>query len=198
MAGKPLIAYSIEAALQCSYISRCIVSTEDGAIKQVSLQYGAEVFDRPVQLAADDSLSQDVVKDVLSRLGKLPEYFVLLQPTSPLRTAAHLEQCIEQFSEKYKSAISVTECEHHPYKSFLLENGLLTPLVNKNFLDQPRQALPGAVRQNGAIYLENTREFLAQGSFFIEPSMPYLMDKESGIDIDTPGDFLTAEACLQK
>jgi len=98
--GKPLIAYTIEAALNCSMIGECYVTTDDNEIKRVGLRYGAEIIDRPSAFATDDASSQDAVShalDQLSTRGKTPEYFALLQPTSPLRTSTHITQCIELF-----------------------------------------------------------------------------------------------------
>lgn len=201
LCGKPLIAYSILAARGCPQVSRCIVTTDDPEIKRISLQWGAEVVDRPAELATDTALSRDAVRHVLellSREGGMPEYFVLLQPTSPLRTARHLERCLEAwFASGRPCAISVTEAEHHPYKCFLLENGDLAPLRDSENLDQPRQSLPPAYRQNGAIYLLKTAEFLSSNSFFIAPALPFVMSRQESIDIDTEHDLRLAEEIMK-
>ncbi|UOF91402.1 acylneuraminate cytidylyltransferase family protein [Fodinisporobacter ferrooxydans] len=192
--GRPLISYSIEAALHCPFIHRCIVSTEDEQIKNISLQWGAEVIDRPDSLSTDVSLTQDVVEhvlDVLQQEGELPDYFVLLQPTSPLRNASHIESCIEQFfAHDAACAISVTEAEHHPYKMFFLDDEQsLQPFRDEATLSQPRQLLPKVYRQNGAIYLMNTSLFLEKKSFFAQPAYPFVMSNEESIDIDTKRDL---------
>lgn len=195
--GLPLIAWTIRAALECSSIARCIVSTEDAEIKRISLSFGAEVVDRPKKLAGDAVSSFDVVKNVLISLyGKtqFPDYFILLQPTSPLRTAKHLAECIGQFdNRKYQSAISVTPSEHHPYKALKVDKNCLQPLFAKELLNLPRQLLPSAFRQNGAIYLEPTERFLREETFFVPPVMPYLMSASCSVDIDTAMDFHIAE-----
>jgi CMP-N,N'-diacetyllegionaminic acid synthase len=202
LSGKPLIAYSILAAQQCTHIARSIVTTEDPEIKRVSIQWGAEVIDRPPELSADTSLSQDAVRHTLETLDKkegLPEYFVLLQPTSPLRNAVHLQECLNSFiNSDYASAISVTEMEHHPYKCLLVKNGKLSPFHNIESLDKPRQLLPKAYRQNGAIYALRTKEFLKHNSFFVPPAMPYYMNQQDSIDIDTENDFLLATQIIAK
>lgn len=199
--GKPLIVYTIEAALNCSSIRRCFVSTEDEEIKHISKLWGAEVIDRPAELATDLTLSNDVIKHALLYLketSSLPEYFVLLQPTSPLRTSMHIKECIEMFFKSdAKSAISVTDVEHHPYKSFLIKNGKLVPLFNKNLTEVPRQLLPKVFKPNGAIYLLGTKTFLDYQRFFVEPVMPYWMSPEDSIDIDTELDFLNASLILE-
>lgn len=200
LAGKPLIAHSILAARECRRIGRCIVSTEDPEIRQVSLEYGAEVIDRPAELATDLALSADVVRHVLETLasaGRLPDYFVLLQPTSPLRTGAHVEACLSSYLDSTAACtVSVTETEHHPYKDFTLEQGHLHPLFGKEYLSQPRQRLPAIYRPNGAVYAMKCRTFLEQHGFFVEPALPYIMANEDSIDIDSAFDLQVAELLL--
>ncbi len=201
LSGKPLIAYSIEAALGAKGVKQCIVSTEDPEIKAVSLELGAEVIDRPINLAGDSALSRDVVRHILEKLaasGSLPKRFMLLQPTSPLRNSGHIDACISAFFKgEYRSAISVTEAEHHPYKGFRVDAGQLVPLFGIEYLDRPRQTLPETLRQNGAIYLAETSSFLQQGSFFIPPVMPFLMEPDESIDIDSEQDLQIAEFLLK-
>ncbi len=201
LSGKPLIAYSIEAALGAEGVGRCIVSTEDPEIKEVSLTLGAEVIDRPDELATDRALSRDVIRHIIEQLaasGDMPYRFMLLQPTSPLRNSFHIDACLADFfAGSYRSAISVTEAEHHPYKEFRSEAGQLVPLFGIEYLDRPRQTLPEVFRQNGAIYLTETSCFLEQASFFIPPVMPFLMRADESIDIDTEQDLLVAEMLLE-
>lgn len=200
LAGKPLIAWTIEAARDCSLVDRCIVSTEDPEIREISLAWGAEVIDRPEDLASDEARSVDVVLQVLDELGKSgdePKEFALLQPTAPLRTATHLEDCIRQFHKSgCPSAISVTEAEHHPYKAFKSVNGELKPLFGQKFLSQPHQTLPLVYRQNGAIYLASVPRFTDVRSFYIEPVFPYVMNSDVSIDIDSQADMQMAEHIL--
>lgn len=202
LCGKPLIAHSISAALGCALVDRCIVSTEDAEIKAVSLKWGAEVVDRPASLATDTSLSRDVVRQVLGELAsqqRLPEYFVLLQPTSPLRTDRHLTEAIEQFFASGKaSAVSVTEMEHHPYKCFKVIGDEWMPVIDYETLEAPRQTLPRMYRPNGAIYLLPSSAFLKEGAFFVPPVHPYIMNRESSIDIDDAADLFLAEMLLSK
>lgn len=201
LGGKPLIAYSILAALECPHVSRCLVSTDDQEIKQTSIQWGAEVIDRPAEFATDTAQCQDVVRHVLSVLGRetdLPDLMVLLQPTSPLRTTRHLQRCMDSFLQgNYASAVSVTETEHHPYKCLVTLDGKLAPLHDNASLSMPRQLLPSAFRQNGAIYVVRTKEFLAHNSFYIPPAMPFIMDRQESIDIDSEIDFFLAEHYLK-
>lgn len=189
LAGKPLIAYTIEAALQCRFITRCLVSTEDPEIKRVSLRYGAEVVDRPQKFAGDFARSQDAVKHVLETLrkeGDFPEYFALLQPTSPLRTAGHLEACIKAFFKSGAAcAISVAKFEHHPLKAFGVRRNRLVPVWGDDKLDTPRQKLPVMYEANGAIFVMASKTLLRKMNFFVHPAMPFVMSQHDSMDIDT-------------
>lgn len=200
--GKPLIAYTIEAALRCPLVDACYVTTEDPVIKKVSLEFGAEVIGRPPELATDTSLSQDAVEHALNTLAEkaeLPEFFVLLQPTSPLRTSHHLDECLNAwFATDCVCAVSVTEAEHHPWKMLIEKEGRLQPVIDAGTLESPRQVLPKAVRINGAIYAMRSSLFLKERNFFIEPAMVYMMDKESSLDIDTAMDLFICESILKK
>ena len=200
--GKPLIAHSIEAAMNSGKIFRCIVSTEDKEIKEVSLRYGAEVFDRPFDLAADNSKSQDVILNVLTKVfqeSDPPKHFILLQPTSPLRTTEHINESIDAYlKSSANSLISVTEAEHHPYRCLRLEEDHLVPLFDLENLNGPRQLLPKIFRQNGAIYIGQIKKFLIHKAFFIPPVVPYYMASGVSMDIDNGDDLLIAELLFNK
>ena len=117
LAGKPLIAWTIEAALNSKYIDRIVVSTDDQEIANISIKYGAEVpFLRPKSLATDDASSIDTVINVLGEveiINQHYEYIVLLQPTSPLRTEIDIDKAIELLEKKSAdSVISVCEVDH--------------------------------------------------------------------------------------
>ncbi|WP_432775379.1 acylneuraminate cytidylyltransferase family protein [Brevibacillus gelatini] len=202
LAGNPLITYTINAALKSPLISRCIVSTEDEEIKKVSLAAGAEVIDRPYEFATDLASSEDVVRHVLEQLmieGNLPNYFMLLQPTSPMRTEKHVTECINMSLNRNSSCtISVTEMEHHPFKCFYAKEGTLIPFLNKESLSKPRQQLARILRQNGAMYFLDCNQFLDKKSFFVEPVLPYFMDQSDSIDIDSEQDFLFCEFLMTR
>lgn len=199
--GKPLIAHAILAAKGCPRINRCWVSTEDAEIKAESLRWGAEVIDRPAELATDWALSRDVVAHALGVLrqgGAMPEFFALLQPTSPLRTAAHLTACLDAFHKSRAAcAISVTDAAHSPYRDFKIEKGFLAPLMGRQWLEKPRQELPAVYQPNGALYVMSSRVFLDALSFFVEPALPFPMRPEDSVDIDTELDLLLAERILE-
>ncbi|NLK52775.1 MAG: acylneuraminate cytidylyltransferase family protein [Syntrophomonadaceae bacterium] len=199
--GKPLIQYTIESAIGCGFLNRIIVSTDHAEIKRISLSLGIEVFDRSEELSSDLALSTDVVINVLKKLeveGAMPDYFVLLQPTSPLRQSWHVKEAVEAFmSSNCKSCISVTEAEYSPYKMMKLEDEQLKPLFGIENLHAPRQLLPKLYRQNGAIYISSCRDFLEYGTFFIQPVYPYVMQLEESVDIDNFIDIIVAEYYLK-
>src|SRR5689334_7677988 len=164
IAGRPLICHTIEAARACSSVDGVYVSTEDGEIAAVARAAGALVIDRPTELAQDDSSSRDVVLHALHWLevsGRPSDSFVLLQPTSPLRTSKHLTNCIDAFRKgSFGCAISVCEAEHHPARFLSIDDeGCLTPWGEESDLNVPRQSLRKVYRQNGAIYLMRADDF---------------------------------------
>lgn len=203
LCGKPLIAHTIEAALQCNSIDGCYVSTEDASIASVSREFGADVIYRPDVLASDSASSVDVIFHALmeleTRLGVLPKAFVLLQPTSPLRSVASLEGCIQGWKEsEATSAVSISKMEHHPYKCFLQKGQSFEPLIDYATLSCPVQNLPSAYRTNGAIYIVKSASFLKEKSFYPFPMYHFQMSLEESIDIDTEIDFVMAEILMKK
>ncbi|MFZ5761933.1 MAG: cytidylyltransferase domain-containing protein [Thermodesulfobacteriota bacterium] len=201
LAGRPLVAHAVEAALGCPHIGGVYVTTDDPAIAMAAKAAGAQVINRPAELATDSSLSSDAVAHALETLranSGLPEYFVLLQPTSPLRTADHVTRCLDGFfSSGAACGISVCEVEHHPHKTLLMgDEGGLTPLKDVASLQAPRQSLPKCFRQNGAIYVLSAEEFLARRAFFAEPVFAFEMSEDESLDIDSPRDLARAEAIL--
>jgi CMP-N,N'-diacetyllegionaminic acid synthase len=191
--GKPLIAYTIEAALGCSLVDDCYVTTDDEEISRISENWGAEIIKRPDQLASDTAKSQDVVLhalDFLKKNGNLPEYFVLLQPTSPLRNSIHLTKCLGSFfSDNAICSSSVTEASHHPYKTLIASKDGLRPIRETWMLEHPRQLLPKAYRINGAIYAMRTDVFRRKKVFFVKPYLPFIMTRIDSLDIDTEDDL---------
>lgn len=200
--GKPLIAYTIEAALNCDFVESCYVTTEDQEIKKVSEHFGAQVIDRPEELARDNSLSQDAVYHAIehiSQTSRMMRHFVLMQPTSPLRSTHHLDDCLTKFFvTDCVSAVSVVEAEHHPWKMLLVEDGGVEPVHSFQSLEKPRQELPKACRVNGAIYVMPTALFMEKRRFFVNPVFPFFMSREDSLDIDTESDLKLAASIIKK
>ena len=200
--GKPLISYSIDASNSCSLIDDTYVSTEDAEISEISKGNNAEVIERPDELASDDSSSIDVILHVLDYLenrGELPDLFVLLQPTSPLRTSEDIEASINSFLESdCDSLVSVCELDHRSLLNFSLEDGFLVQNNNEALFNSRRQDIPTYYSLNGAIYI-TTPEFIRKNkSFYSDKTIPHVMSKEKSIDIDTSFDFKLAEFLLNE
>lgn len=199
---KPLVCYSIEAGQNCTLIDKVVVTTDDPAIKQIALSVGADVVDRPAYLAADDIRNDQVVMQLIEEYqlnGFEFETVVLLQPTSPLRNGQHLTECLRQFNNgNWKSAMSVCETEYHPGKAVLIQDNNITPFVDDYAMEEQMQKLPKVYRQNGAIYVVKIKDFLLDQKFYQRPCMPYIMSRETSIDIDSALDLEVTTMLMQK
>ena len=203
--GKPLIAYTIEAALNAEVIDRVIVSTDDEKIATISKQYGAEIpYIRGEELASDEASAIDVYIDAIKRLGKEYEElpFMVLLPTVPFRTSRHIEEAYKLFHrDKAKTLISVVEADV-PVSWYLSINdrGVLYPrgygLKKGNVLN--RQVNEASYIPNGAIYILDYDLLQKERTYYCEQTIPYIMDKKTSIDIDTIEDFEYAEFILQR
>lgn len=200
--GIPMIGYSILAGKECPFVDEVFVSTEDEEIKQVSRQYGATIIHRPPELASDTATASEWVTHALKTLEPLPDYVVLLQPTSPLRTAQHITDCLEGFfndPKKPNSLLSVKKAGHHPYKSFVSVNGEIQPILEWKYLSMNRQSLPESFLANGAIYVFQPKLFLDHGAdFYVQPVKVWPMSEEDSHDVDTRADFEACESLLKK
>lgn len=204
--GKPLIAWTIEQAKHSKYIDRLIVSTDDHKIAQVSKHYGSEVMMRPAQLAQDDSPTSDTLIYTLEQLkesGYIPDYLLLLQCTSPLRKTEHIDEAIGLFLENIDSVdslISVTPVEH-PVQWFRTvdKEGFMHNYFNYDMHHcHQRQSFEQVYRLNGAIYIIKINIYLQHHVFQTDRTLPYIMDNESSIDIDTEMDLWIAESIMKK
>lgn len=157
LAGKPLIAWTIEKAKQSKYIDKIVVSTEDNKIAEISKEYGAEVVERPKELAKDKSLAIDAVKYTLAELKKRkysPVIGVLLEPTCPMRTSKDIDKCIEILLEKehLDSVATFSEATLNPMRAWTIEDGKPATFIRNAVPWLPRQKLKKAYQLNGAVY----------------------------------------------
>lgn len=202
LCGKPLIAWSIEAALASKYIDHVVVSTDDEEIKQISEQFGAEVpFIRPSNLANDMASSFDVVKHTIDSLNinQPNQLIVLLQPTSPLRLTEEINQALEFFINKNaKGVVSISETEHSPlWTNTLPESGSMLDFIRPEAQGKRSQDLPKFYRLNGSIYIYDTLSLFEQGKFFFDKDVyGFITSSETAVDIDTTLDFIIAETIL--
>ncbi|MFD1020657.1 acylneuraminate cytidylyltransferase family protein [Thalassobacillus hwangdonensis] len=196
--GKPLIAWTLEAAKSASSVDRAILSTDDEEIAKVARKYGADIpFMRPDHLAKDDSTSVDVV---LHALDQLPgyEWVMLLQPTSPLRTAGDIDACMEKCLEHAADqAVSVCAAKQHPAWMFHIEQECLIPVVQEGSKVTRRQDLKPTYALNGAIYLTKAETIRQSKSFLYQP-VPYRMPKERSFDIDNELDLYMVDALMKR
>ncbi|MEX2459819.1 MAG: acylneuraminate cytidylyltransferase family protein [Paenibacillaceae bacterium] len=200
IAGKPLMAWTIEAAKKSKYIDRLVLSSEDAEIINVALKWGCEApFVRPEYLALDETPG---IEPVIHAINTLPryDYVVLLQPTSPLRSTADIDGCIEMcLSQSANACVSVTEPDKSPYWMYTLDDqNMMKPLLNKDQGITRRQDLPLIVALNGAIYIAKSDWLLNKKSFVSHETIAYLMPKNRSIDVDTELDLLLIEFILKQ
>lgn len=203
LAGKPLMAYSIEAALESGVFDEVMVSTDSEEYAKIARQYGAQVpFLRSSLNAGDASSSWDMVEEVLEAYGKRGkrfDNFCLLQPTSPLRETQDIVRAYQEYHDKNaKAVISVCECEHSPKWSNVLDDSLSLDGFVKQDAAVNRQQIQVYYRLNGAIYIVDTAEFERNRFLYRENAYAYVMTKERSIDIDTEYDFIVAEVLKEK
>lgn len=202
IAGKPLIDFSILAAQQSNHIDSVYVSSDDQAILQYAQTMGATGIVRTDEFATDTASAVGVVEHFI---GTLPNtllqedpYIVYLQPTSPFRTARHIDDALEHMlSASAQSLMSVSEAEKSPFKMFALDaKGRLQSLFDEKLSNARRQDLPAVFAPNGAIYVFRVSEFKARGGFPSNGSMPFVMNANDSLDIDTEDDIRRAEIIL--
>lgn len=194
LAGKPLIAHTIDAAIGSELFQRVLVSTDDDAIASVSRAAGAEVLMRPGELALDHSSNLDVIEHALAEYGLVAGQFCLLQPTSPLRNARHIREAAALLANTgVTSVISACEPEHHPLKSLIRQSdGSYAAVRQLDDLVSSRQSLPQAIAPNGAIYFCDIARFRAGEGLFYPDTAFYLMVTRDSVDIDNHEDLKRA------
>ena len=199
LCGKPLISWSIEAALKSKYISKVVVSSDDEEILNISSNFGADIIKRPYELANDTATTFDAIKHTIDNLEKY-DYIILLQPTSPLRNENQIDEAIELLEEKQADAIvSVCEMDHSPlWSNTLPKDGNMNNFLRDEVLNKRSQDLEKYYRVNGAVYICKTDKLLENKSFFLKDNIfAYIMDRKSSIDIDEEIDFLFAQRVIE-
>lgn len=204
LCGKPLIAWTIEAALGSEYISEAIVSTDDEEIAEISRKYGAKIpFMRPKELATDDSIAIDTYLYTIERLNSEfnndYEEFVVLQPTSPLRTSSHIDEAIELFFDKKADSVLSFYENPHPtnWLKIIDENGLLQN-YEKSTLLRNRQDYIKTYLPNGAIVILKYSLLNKERTYYFTKTYPFVMDHLLSIDIDSSEDFILVDCIISK
>jgi len=180
IAGKPLIAWTIESAKKSKLLDRFVVSTEDAEIAQISRSYGAEVIDRPFELATDEATTISVLQHVLTKIES--ENIVLLQPTSPVRDIDLIDQCIKKFD--------FTKADN-------LATGFVCKLFEYGAYTQRRQDLNGFFHDDGNVYVVKS-DLIKKGTLYGENVERLEISKEQNFEIDDEFDFWLNEQILLK
>lgn len=203
LGGKPLMAYSIEAALKSNQFETVMVSTDSKEYAKVASEYGAEVpFLRSEKTSTDEAGSWDVVLEVLSNyvgLGKTYDTVCLLQPTSPLRKVDDIINSYKMLEEKRADAItSVCEVDHSPWWTMTLPpNGSLKEFRKNKKINVPRQQLDKFYRLNGAVYIRKVEYVNSSINLLDKEEYGYIMLRKNSVDIDSIEDFEYAEYILE-
>jgi CMP-N-acetylneuraminic acid synthetase len=200
LGGKPLLLYSIEAALRSKRVGRVLVSTDDQDIARAAMAGGAEVPEmRPTELAGDESPMLGVIRHAITMAeprSAWVEAVVLLQPTSPFRTAAHVDAAIARYEVgSANTLVSVRAATEHPYYAWRTDNDRLVPFFSMQQMEVVRQDLPPALVETGAIYILNRKD-LDAGRFYGDRISAFEMDERASLDIDTPQDLEFARFLL--
>ena len=193
--GKPLIGWTIDVALNTSSIKRVVVSTDDEEIASIAKTIGADVpFMRPNKIAEDSSPGIDTALHAIEQLSEF-DWLILLQPTSPLRTAADIDGIVRFCLERNApSAVSVNKVHKNPYWMYQrTETEKLQPIISNTMNILRRQDLTDAYVLNGALYLARINWLKEQRSFVGQVTLGYIMTPESSVDIDTQIDWQWAE-----
>lgn len=196
LAGKPLIAWSIEAAAKSRFLDRTIVSTDDAEIAGVARLWGGDVpFLRPADLASDTAAIEDAVLHAADSVAERYRYVVLLQATSPLRLGSDIDEALARCRTLGAPAcISVVSTPKARWTLEMDGAGRLAPLLKST---ARRQELPDAFQPNGAIYVAELDWLRTRRRFYAPETVGYLMPPERSIDIDTMLDFRIADAQLR-
>jgi CMP-N,N'-diacetyllegionaminic acid synthase len=201
--GKPLLAYTAEAALGSEKLWRVVLSTDDDEIANVGASLGLEVpFLRPPELAQDSTPILPVLADIVVRIGHgspAPDAIVLLQPTSPLRTSSHIDDALELFeASQADSLVSVTDVPHQFHPTSLMEqrDGWLVPAM----ADAPhrRQEKSTMLARNGPAILVSRVETILDGTLYGRRILAFWMDENSSVDVDSYADLMRVEFLLTR
>ncbi|MFM7347129.1 MAG: cytidylyltransferase domain-containing protein [Tagaea sp.] len=199
-AGRPLIAWTIEAAKAARGVDRLVVSTDDPEIAAVARALGAEIVIRPAELAGDDTPTLPALRHAFEALGGDADAVLTLQPTSPLRRAAHIEAALTAFfaDPAADSLVSVVDVPHvfHPRSVMKRDaHGYLVPYFDSAQPYRRQEKEPVFARNGAAIYI--TRATRLADYVFGGRLIGFPMDAESSLDVDAPEDLARADAILR-
>ena len=202
LGGKTLLEHTIDAALGAARVGRVVVSTDDAEIARVAVRAGAEAPAlRPPELARDDSPMIGVLRHTVSMVeggNPLVEAIVLLQATSPFRTAMQIDTAIARYEASgADTLVAVRAASEHPHYAWRQEGDRLLPFFSMQHQQMVRQDLPGAFVETGAIFILR-RSNLDREEFYGNKIVPFEMDERTSLDIDTPQDLEFARFLLAR
>jgi CMP-N,N'-diacetyllegionaminic acid synthase len=198
LGGRPLLAWTVDAARESRSITRVVVSTEDDELAEAARGLGAEVLDRPPELAADETPMQSVIAHALEELAAVPEVLVLLQPTSPLRRAEHVDEAVDLLlASGADSVVSVVKVPHRyrPGSLMALDGERLVHLADDHAAT--RQEKPLVYARNGPAVLVLRPDRIGT-DLYGGDCRPYVMGARESLDVDEPFDLELAELLLAR
>jgi len=204
LSGKPLMAYTIEAAKESGVFNEIMVSTDSREYADIAKQWGANVpFLRSDELSNDTASSWDVVKEVIENYkiaGTIFDTVALLQPTSPLRTSNDIIDGYNMMKAKEANfVVGVSEMDHSPlWANTLPENHSMENFIRPEIVKMPRQSIPTYYRINGALYIVRVDFLMESSDIYGDRSFASVMRKENSIDIDDQMDFAIAEVLISE
>ena len=196
--GKPLVSWTIEAALNCSIVNKTIVTSDDQDVRNITFSYKYPyryIRNRPKELCEDEVNGWEVAMDAIEHYDlKDDDIIIYLQPTSPLRTSEDIKIAYFSFV-MFKDAESLISCcrEAKMYYGFKMTEGYLDPIFHARYLERRRQELPECYVPNGAIYIIHVGTLKTYKSFYTPRTKPYIMPKERSVDMDEEIDWLLGE-----
>lgn len=202
LAGKPLLAYTLEAALQSQVFRLVCVSSEDEEILEVARQFGAQLaLRRPPELATDTVQVKQVclyLLDYFAAQGQPYDTFAVLLPTNPLRTPGNIREAYEIFKRKEANYVmSMVPFSHPPQRALWLPNGYVEPYFGIQHM-KPTQMLETLYRHDGSIIFANSKVFMQEREFYGSKVVPYFIPPEKSTDIDEPLELAWAEFLMER
>jgi CMP-N-acetylneuraminic acid synthetase len=200
LAGKPLISYTIFAALKSHVFDLLVVTTDDEAIARISADEGVEVIKRPDFLARDTSSTVEVVFHVLDMLkikNYIPDIIIILQPTSPLRESDDIINALIKFQHSTcDSVVAVSPANKSPLWNYTIQDEYLIPFIKKQNPFQKNLDLQTVFIPNGSLYITTPSNLRKKRTLYTKKTIPYIMPCQRGVDIDTEMDFILAESLI--
>lgn len=199
IAGKPMIAYVIEAARQSGIFDKVVVTTDSDKIASISEIYGAEIIRRPPELSGDEAVVEDAMVHALNQLPKY-DYVLLLEPTSPMIIGRDILLAAKKIIES-KADMVVSVCKATPEMvtiGRLRDNDSMKGFLSRELRQLPRQKRPDYYYMNSAIYLGKWHIWAERKDYFDENTVALVMHRDDSIHIDTYEDLYKVERAMER